>query len=319
MKQKWIERPEGGGRTGIRLILAIARFCGRRTSRWLLFPITAYFLLRRSAERRASRAYLMRIFKRRVGLWQVAKHIHCFASITLDRVFLLSENFKRFDVTCHGLEQLHAAMDFGKGVLLYGAHVGSFDALRALSLQRPDVQFRAVIDMGQSPELSEIFNALNPNLASTVIDARQEGIKIAFDIKDALDANAIVTMLVERARPGNAVAMVDFLGSPAAFPTAPWRLAAALKAPIVLCFGLYRGGNRYDLYFESFADSLDIPRVARQTLLQATIRRYADRLAYYASLAPYNWFNFYDFWHPQAIAQTTAPRGADSVDGTRHA
>jgi len=26
------------------------------------------------------------------------------------------------------------------------------------------------------------------------------------------------------------------------------------------------------------------------------IQRYADRLAHYARLAPYNWFNFYDYW-----------------------
>ena len=28
------------------------------------------------------------------------------------------------------------------------------------------------------------------------------------------------------------------------------------------------------------------------------MQRYADRLAHYARSAPYNWFNFYDFWRP---------------------
>ena len=134
-------------------------------------------------------------------------------------------------------------------------------------------------------------------------------------------------MLVERARPGNAMTMVDFLGSPAAFPIAPWLLAAALKVPIVLCFGLYRGGNRYDLYFESFADTLVMPRSERHAILQSTIRRYADRLAYHVRLAPYNWSNFYDFWAPQAASQNAgsgdAPRDSaldvGAVDRTRRA
>jgi predicted LPLAT superfamily acyltransferase len=26
------------------------------------------------------------------------------------------------------------------------------------------------------------------------------------------------------------------------------------------------------------------------------MQRYADRLEYFARLAPYNWVNFYDFW-----------------------
>jgi predicted LPLAT superfamily acyltransferase len=27
-------------------------------------------------------------------------------------------------------------------------------------------------------------------------------------------------------------------------------------------------------------------------------QHYTRRLEYYAEIAPYNWFNFYDFWHP---------------------
>ena len=78
----------------------------------------------------------------------------------------------------------------------------------------------------------------------------------ALAIKEALDEKALVTLLVDRARPGNEVVICDFLGHPAPFPLSPWQLAAALKVPVVLCFGLYRGGNRYDLHFETFADTL---------------------------------------------------------------
>ena len=47
------------------------------------------------------------------------------------------------------------------------------------------------------------------------------------------------------------------MGAPAPFPAAPFLIGALLKVPVVLCIGLYRGGNRYDLYFEAFADELD--------------------------------------------------------------
>ena len=36
--------------------------------------------------------------------------------------------------------------------------------------------------------------------------------------------------------------------------------------------------------------------VGKTTLLQDYAQRYADRLAHHARLAPYNWFNFYDYW-----------------------
>ena len=85
----------------------------------------------------------------------------------------------------------------------------------------------------------------------------------ALAIKEALDEKALVTLLVDRARPGNEVALCDFLGHPAPFPVSPWQLAAALKVPVVLCFGLYRGGNRYDMHFEPFADTLAVERTRR--------------------------------------------------------
>jgi predicted LPLAT superfamily acyltransferase len=295
MKQEWIERPEGGGFAAVSLIVAIARVCGRQFTRCTLYPITLYFLLRRAPERRASRAYLVRVLNR-VTWWQVAKHIHCFAAVTLDRVYLLLEKFQRFDVKSQGLETLRAAVALNKGVLLIGSHVGSFDVLRALSSQRSGVAFRTVIDIEQNSALSKILGALNPQVAATIINARRDGIGTAFDIKSALEDGAVVSLLADRARPGHSVVTMDFLGAPAPFPTSPWLLAATLKVPVFLCFGLYRGGNRYELHFESFAEALDIPRRNREALLRATIRRYAERLEYYARLAPYNWFNFYDFW-----------------------
>ena len=75
-------------------------------------------------------------------------------------------------------------------------------------------------------------------------------------------------------------------------------LAAALHAPVLLCFGLYRGGNRYDLHFEPFADlaTAPPPRAARAQWLQQQVHAYAARLEHHARRMPFNWFNFYDFW-----------------------
>ena len=34
----------------------------------------------------------------------------------------------------------------------------------------------------------------------------------------------------------------------------------------------------------------------RSAAIEQLLRRYAERLEHYCRLAPYNWFNFYDFW-----------------------
>ena len=57
----WTRRPEGGSRFAIGLICGLARHGGRALARTLLYPTTAYFLLRRAPERAASRSYLSRV------------------------------------------------------------------------------------------------------------------------------------------------------------------------------------------------------------------------------------------------------------------
>src|SRR5687768_6346321 len=128
-----------------------ARLCGRTAARLVLFPITAFFLLRRGPERRAARNYLQLALGRKATLLDVAKQFYYFAAIVLDRFFLLSESFKRFDIQVHGLEELRQQWGKQQGVLVFGSHLGSFDALRVLGTIRKDVKVRVVLDTEHNP------------------------------------------------------------------------------------------------------------------------------------------------------------------------
>ena len=308
MSAVWKERREGGGRFAIWLIRGIGRHGGRGVARALLPFITAYFLLRRPAERRDSLAYLSRVLGRRATWWDAARHIHCFASTILDRVFLLGGQVDRFDVGISGLDDLHAALDQRRGVLLLGSHLGSFEVLRVLARRRPEYVIRVVLDKGHNPAMTQLLDELNPEIAAGVIDAGQDGPALMLDIHRALQSGALVALLADRVHSGEHSVEAPFLGTPARFPLTPLQIAAILKVPVVLGFGLYRGGNRYDLVFEAFSDGLDIPRPRRAAELAALIHRYAARLEHHARSAPLNWFNFYDFWdHPDAGFDARAP------------
>ncbi len=296
----WKRRPEGGGRAAVRLIATIARHGGRGIARLCLYPITGYFLLVRASERRASRAYLGRVLGRRARLRDVARHIHTFAATILDRVFLLGGRMDLFDIRTEGTGELLAQLDEGRGVLLFGSHLGSFDALRALGRQRPDLKLRVLLDRGHNAAITELLAELDPGLAAGIIDAGQGGPAVVLAIQQALQEGAMVALLVDRARPGETALAAPLLGAPAPFPTAPWLIASVLRAPVMLAFGLYRGGNRYDLLFEPFATAVDVPRAQRAEALSALVHRYAGRLEHHLRGAPWNWFNFYDFWHSQA-------------------
>jgi len=300
MNPHWSERREGGGRFALWLIRAIGLRMGRTTARALLYPITLYFFFRRVPERRASRAFLARAFGRPTGNWATLRHIHAYASTILDRVFLLARSTRRFDVRVHGLEQLEAQMAHRRGVLLLGAHIGSFEVLRALADERPDARVRVVMDRQQTPALTDLLHSLNPSVAADVIDAGVDGTALALALHEAAQQGALIGLLADRARPREPTGSAQFFGATARFPIGPYLIASTLQLPVVLCFGLYRGGKRYDLYFETFAESIRIPRGQRAQLLGEWLQRYASRLEHYTRLDPYNWFNFYDFWQSPA-------------------
>jgi predicted LPLAT superfamily acyltransferase len=316
MSARWKQRPEGGGRFAIWLIRSVARHVGRRIGRACLYLITPYFLVRRGPERRASRAWLSRALGRPATLLDVGRHIHTFAATILDRIFLLSGELQRFDIAIEGLPALDAQLRAGRGVLLFGSHLGSFEVLRVLACARPDLGLRVVLDKGHNPAMTELLDALNPRVAATVIDAGRPGTEILMAIGEALREGCMVALLVDRAQPGEPAREVPFFGAPAPFPLAPWQVAAVLGAPVMLAFGLYRGGNRYDLRFEPFSDGEAVPRPERRAHVAALIGRYAARLEDLGRRFPYNWFNFYDYWDtPAARGEHEAARGGDARPG----
>ena len=317
MSAHWSEHREGGSRFALWLIRTFGLRFGRPCSRLLLYPITLYFFLRRGAERRASYDYLQRIIGRPANWRMVYRHIHCFASTILDRIYLLTDNLRKFDVRTFGLDELHAQMRPDRGMLLLGAHVGSFEALRVLSLQRPDVKVRVVLNTQQTPAMTELLHALNPEIAKNVIDASRPGHEVVFALHDAMNEGALATLLGDRARPNEATIEIDFLGAPAQFPVAPFLIASMLKVPVVLCLGLYRGGRSYDLVFETLAEQLDLPRRGREAELRAFVQRYAQRLEHYVRAYPYNWFNFYDFWKTDSTGHAQSVEPAAAVSGER--
>ena len=65
---------------------------------------------------------------------------------------------------------------------------------------------------------------------------------------------------------------------------------------MVLMFGLYRGGASYDVHFEQLAAAGWAERGDRGRAVHEVVERYVARLEHYCREAPYNWFNFYDYW-----------------------
>jgi predicted LPLAT superfamily acyltransferase len=308
--EHWLDRPEAGGWFAIWLIRFVGLHFGRGFARLFLYPITLYFYFRRGPERRAARDYFRRLDGKPGSAWQAMRLIHAFASTILDRVFLLARGIDGFRVTTRGVDELHRHLDRGQGVLLLGAHVGSFEVLRVLATRRPDCKLKLVMDKSKTPALTALLEALAPRLSDSIIDTARGGMDIVLALSEAAREGAMITLLGDRGRPHELMRDAPFLGTDAPFPAAPWLIASLLKVPVVLCLGLYRGGDRYDLVFETLAGQVELPRTDRTPVLDMHIRHYAARLEHYLREAPFNWFNFYDFWQSQSAADAQ-PAEAD--------
>jgi predicted LPLAT superfamily acyltransferase len=291
---RWATLPERGSPISVRALAWIAVHIGRWAARLLLYPVTLYFVLTAHAARRMSYEYLERVRGRRANWWHVFRHFHTFAATILDRVYLLRGDFARFRVTVHGKELSRRQIEAGKGGVLLGSHLGSFEVLRTLGVMQRRFPLRVLMDTVHNRNITHFFDALNPTIAGTVIEPDRPDTLIR--VKESLDAGYFVGMLGDRVFGADKTTKCEFLGAPTTFPAGPVLLAATMHCPVILFFGLYRGGNRYEIYFEDFADEIVLDRDRRAADIQLWMQRYAARLEHYARLAPYNWFNFYSFW-----------------------
>ena len=289
----WVERPERSNTLALRFMVWVAMALGRSAARLLLYPICLYFLAFSSLARRASLEYLGRVLGRRAGLRAAWLHYHSFASVILDRVFLLKGQDSRFDVRVHGAEIIEEMLAGGKGCVLLGAHLGSFEITRSAGRTRGQ-KISMLMYEENARKVGAVIRAINPLLHMDVIPLGR--LDAMLKVEAALERGEVVGMLADRTLNDADTVRCEFLGAPARFPTGPIRIAIMLNRPVALVFGLYRGGNRYDIHVERFSEPGEARGRERAAAVDLLLRRYAGRLEHYCRLAPYNWFNFYDFW-----------------------
>ena len=283
----------------MRLMRWLSLHLGRKVSRWILYPIAAYFVLFSPAAKRASKQYLSRALGREARISEGYRHVLSFASVVHDRIYWLSDRHDLFDLQITGEGLIDAYQRAGRGVIFMGAHFGSFEALRVLGL-RNGLDVRMLMYPDNARMVSQTLAAINPALADSVIALGCSDAVLR--VRDHLTAGGCVGILADRsvADSQDAVNRLEFLGSPAPFPTGPFRLAALLRAPVVFMAGIYLGGNRYHLFFEHIADFQDIDAAQRNDAIGKAQQRYVDLLKTKCIETPWNWFNYYDFWANEA-------------------
>jgi len=292
---QWVTQRERGSATLLRVMSFLSMRLGRRVGRCILYAITAYYFLFGPTTRRHSLDYLRRALGRKPGALDRYRHLLYFASAIHDRIYLLNGRYDLFDIAIEGDELVRERFRTGSGAILMGAHVGSFEITYSLGKRQPGLHVAMAMYEDNARKVNALMAAINPTDRPQIIALGH--FDAMLKIQECLERGAFVGVLGDRSLRDEPGVVVDFLGSPATFPTGAMRVAALLRQRVFFMVGLYRGGNRYRVVFEPLVDFAATPARQRDVAVRDAIVRYASLLEATCRTDPYNWFNFSDFWH----------------------
>ena len=290
----WLDVRERGTLLGIRALAVACTMLGRAPARAIVALVAFHYTVFDARVRRVSRAYLARVHER-VTARQVFEHVLRFCQVSLDRVFLVMGRTKHFEVTRTGHEHLVKLREAGRGAVLLGAHLGSFEAMR-IQGEEYRMAINALGYFRNAKMVNSVLESLDPKTNARVIAIDTGSVDFVLQIKERIERGEFIAVLGDRVTAGARTVTVDFLGGRARFPTGPFLLASTLRCPIYLVFGLHHAPNVYHLHCEAFEEQLVLPRKAREEALHDVVQRFATRLEHYVRLAPDNWFNVFEFW-----------------------
>ncbi|HTO52964.1 MAG TPA: hypothetical protein VMR50_06210 [Myxococcota bacterium] len=302
----WAGKSERGNRGWLRFAIWLYRNGGRVSVALILLPITAYFLVMDKVSRRASRDWLATAWAtpqgraalgRRPGLFRTFRHMYRFSLNVLDRMILWAGGAELFQIEHTGGERLLELASQGRGAILLGAHLGSFDMLRLISSQY-GLRVNVLMFTQHAERVNDFFESLGGASKLRVISVDPGSVRSAFEIKACLERGEFVGILADRVHAGGRERPVatQFAGRRAAFPLSPFLLGSVLGAPVFLSLCLSRGRYRYFAVTEPLFDGGKVPREQREKLALELLNAWVGRFEHYCLEEPMQWFNFYDFF-----------------------
>lgn len=305
----WAQMGESSCLAGMRLLYWLARILGRWPFRLVLYPVLVWYLLSQPLARAASRQYLRRIAAAGVSAVgkpntvAVLRHFAAFGETLLDKMLLWGGLFDAAKVQHLAADSFRQQITAGRGGLIICCHLGNLDLCRVLAHQVAGIKITVLIHTKHAERFNRMLAQLNPASALNLLQVTELSPGTAVLLAQRVAQGEFVVIAGDRipvaAQPR--ISYAQFFGAPAPFPVGPYVLASLLQCPVFLLFGL-RLGKGWEVHCEKFRDSVALPRLERARLLAELASAYAQRLEYYCRLAPFQWFNFYDFWRMASLS-----------------
>jgi len=299
----WSKMQERGNYLGMQTLLWSYRLFGRAGLWVVMFPVVLYIYCNGKVARKASVEFLNRVNRANqdgkiAGFWDGFKHFCTFANSAFDKIDAWLGRISDDNIEYVNYSLFEQLIERKQGAVFIGSHLGNLDVCRALSQGRYETVINVLVFTHHAVEFNKMLRKINPNASINLIQVTDMGPGLAILLKEKVDSGEIVVIVGDRTSASASGRSVncEFLGQTASFAQGPFILAAVLECPVYMLFCLKDQG-KYKIIFELLSHKLSLPRKERQQKLQQIIDLYASRLAHYAALYPYQWFNFFNFWH----------------------
>lgn len=294
----WAGLAERGAAWGLSLVALLYAVLGRRLCGWALAPIALSFYFAGGPQRRASQAYLGRVLGRRPTWRDGWRHFLDFAHAALDTFAAWAGRIPAAALRPGEPDLLACAATDRRGALLVVSHHGSAELARALMEPALRRRLTVLVHTRHAENYNRLLARFRGGEAGRMIQVTDIGPETAIALGAAIERGEWVAVAGDRVPVLSAgrVARVPFLGGMADFSHGPWLLAALLDCPVHLLFCRRRQRGQWALTLEPFAARISLPRGRRDEALSEYAAAYAARLERECRAAPWQWYNFFDFW-----------------------
>ncbi len=294
----WAGLGERGALWGLQFIAGAYRLLGRRACGWVMAPIVAYFFLTGAEQRQASRVYLGRVLGRQPSLAEGFRHFIDFAGRALDSFAAWSGAIPADAMATSDPDFLARAGTDPRGALVVVSHHGNVELARALMSPALRNRLTVLVHTRHAENYNRLLARYRGEAAGRLIQVTEIGPDTAIVLRECIERGEWVAMAGDRVPvlSQGRVSRVPFLGGMADFSQGPWLLAGLLDCPVHLLFCRREGAGRWSLALESFTDRVSLPRGRRSEALKPLVEAYARRLERECREAPWQWYNFFDFW-----------------------
>ena len=305
----WSEREERGAFWCLKFILLLYRCGGKWLCKALVYPIVLYFYLTGRKARAASLKYLQRLydhdpvrsgFKKRPGQKEVFLHCLTFGKSLLIRLGAWLGELGRWDLEWENRYELLDFVDKRKGAVIMGGHLGNMEVMRAVISPHPQMKYNALSYTDHAPRINRLFKLANPKNELNLVSVRAFSPETAIALKECIDRGEFVVIMGDRVAVGarDRTLKASFLGHKAPFPVGPFLLMSLLTCPVFNLFCVQNAAGTHQVTLDQIEDkALILPRQEREARLREVIQAYANQLEDMCYIAPYQWFNFFDFWN----------------------